>query len=200
LWRPILGQPNARICSLAGDESGYKRSLGTYTPEIALQTVEVAQIGAVVVHVVQTAPLRAVTLDFDYLVPGKGWSFEATYPHGVTFQWMDSTVATILLPLATDRDMHIEFRVLYTMSPDILQSLTLRVNGQPIQLSAIRDPGGAALIQGIIPRSTLESNSRHTLLTFGVNHTLIPEFVLANSDDPRTLALAFDWLHIETQP
>ena len=151
-------------------------------------------------HRVQFAPLQYITLDFDQFVPGKGWNLEETNPDGVTFQWTDSTDATILLPLGTGHDMHIVFRILYAMSADILQSLTLRVNDQPILLSSTNDPGGATIFQGTIPQSALEANSHYTILAFHINRTLIPQFVFPNSDDGRALGLAFDWLRIVRQP
>jgi hypothetical protein len=196
LWRPRLDWPDARICSLAGDETNFKRYVSTYSPEIALLTVEVARVGDIVVHRVQQARLQAITLDFDDLVPGKGWSPEETYYNGVTFRWMDSLDATILLPLATDRDASIDFRVLYTMSPDILRSLTLRVNDQPIPLSASNEPDGGTIFHGTIPQSALAADARTTILDFHINRTLIPKLVLPYSEDPRSLGLALDWLVI----
>jgi hypothetical protein len=200
LWRPILERPDTRVCSLYGDEAGYRRSLNAYTPEIALQMMQVEQFGRVIVYQVQHSPLKLVDFDFEIPPPGQGWSVEAAYPSGVTFEWMDSTQATILLPLSNDCDMRIEFRVLYAMAPDILESLTLRVNNRPIQLSTTKDREGGTVFQGVIPQSTLEANSNYTLLSFHISRLLIPQFVLQNSNDARTLGLAFDWLRIQRQP
>jgi hypothetical protein len=83
------------------------------------------------------------------------------------------------------------------MAPDILQSLTLYVNNQPIQLNSTSDGGGGKLFQGIIPESTLAANTRSTVLTFHINRTLVPELVIPGSSDSRSLGLAFDWLNIK---
>lgn len=200
LWRPILDQPGVRICSLVGDEDGFNRSISTYAPEIALQTVPTTKIGQVIVHRIRIKPLQSVTLEFDQLLPGKGWSFGEVGPTGETFQWMDNTEATIILPLMTDRDVSVEFRILHIMSPDILQSLTLFVNGQSVELTRRHDPEGAPIFIGVIPKAVIVSDSRFTILTFRVSHTLIPHLIFPNSDDIRTLGLAFDWLRIERQP
>lgn len=200
LWRPILERPDARLCSLASDDASYRRYLNTYASEIALQTIPAAEYGRVIVHQVRPFLLRSVTLEFDSPLPGKGWSYQEVSPWGDSFTWMDAPDATIFLPLTRDSDFDLEFRANMAMAPDILESLTLKVNDQPVQLNSTADPGGGTVFQGIISQASLSTGSGATMLSFHIRRTLIPQFTLPYSDDPRTLGLAFDWLRVESRP
>jgi hypothetical protein len=201
LWRPVLNRANARICSLSTDEVGYRRYLVLYAPEVAYKTIPTAQIGEVVVHQVQDVqPLESITLDFDSPAPGNGWSYPEISPSGETFLWTSLPTATLFLPLATDHDALLEFRVIMAMASDLLDGLTLSVNDEPIELVSVRDDAGAGIFHGTITRSILAAGSKPVVLTFHIDRTLIPVFVLPNSDDLRTLGLAFDWLHIQAGP
>jgi len=200
IWQPILDRSDTRLCSLAGNDGGYKQSLSFYAPEIALQTLPIAQTEAVVVHQIHRSSMHSVALDFDQLVPGIGWSYGEATPNGETFQWMDTTNATIFLPLAMDRDLWIEFRVLYTMSPEILDSLTISVNGQFVALSQLPDTRGDLIFSARIPTAVIMASPGLAILTLHISRTIIPHFAFTNSDDMRSLGLAFDWLRIEAQP
>ncbi len=199
LWRPILERPNVNICSISGDEVNYQLYLGIHAPEFALQTIPAAQVGRIISHRVRITRMQSVTVDFDSPPPGKGWSYQETTATGETFTWNTAAITTLYFPLATDGNANLEFRVVMTMAPDILQSLTLQVNGQPIELNSTNEPQGGTIFRGTIPQSVLAANERTTVFSFHINHSLIPQFILPDSDDPRTLGLAFDWLRIERQ-
>jgi hypothetical protein len=200
LWRPILEQPNVKICSISGDEKNYQLYLGNYAPEFAMQTIPIAQIGHVILHQVRFRRVQSLILDFDSPPPGKGWSYQETTPGGETFTWTTPPITTLSLPLATHQTADLEFRVVMTMAPDILENLVLHVNGQPIQLSSTSDPDGGTVFTGTIPQSVLAADERTTLFSFEISRSLIPQFTNPGSDDPRPLGLAFDWLRIEGQP
>jgi hypothetical protein len=197
LWRPILDRPGARLCSLAGDDAGYQQYLNRYAPDLAFQTVPVARLENVIVHAIDRTPLRYVRHEFDTPAPGEGWSpwLEST-PAGETFQWMDATTATVLLPLAADRDVWLEFRVIHSMAPEILRSLTVSANDRPVSLVPGPEPGGGTIFRGLILRQTLAAAAGPTEITFRISHTLIPRQILPDSDDDRTLGLALDWLQV----
>lgn len=143
----------------------------------------------------ETLPLvQSVVLEFDTEkpAPGLGWWFPEA-----SFQWTTNEVATLNLPLATDRSYAIEFRIVASMAPDILDSLTLSVNGEPITLTHHQDAVGVTIFYGTIPRSALGSaaNTTMTSLEFAVNRVVSPQS-LGISEDVRTLGIAFDWLRI----
>lgn len=196
LWRPILDRPDVRLCSFVGDEAWFKRNLSIYAPDIALQTERAGQIDQVVIHRISNVTFESVTLEFDDLAPGRGWSAGEIGPNGETFQWMESTEATIVLPLASEHALQIEFRIINAMSSEILQSLRVTINDQPVDLDQRRDASGATIYGGVIPHSALAADARRAVVAFHVNRTLVPAFALSNSGDPRTLAIAFDWLRL----
>jgi hypothetical protein len=197
MWQPRLDWPDVNVCGLTGDKWGMQSGLQYYAPDIMLFLVEPQQFGEITVYHIGNPRLPRLSLNFDSPTPGDGWALERTLNDGPTFQWMAATASTLYLPLAIDHSLHIEFRVIFAMAPDILQSLTLYVNNQPIQLNSTSDGGGGKLFQGIIPESTLAANTRSTVLTFHINRTLVPELVIPGSSDSRSLGLAFDWLNIK---
>lgn len=199
LWRPRLSWPEAKLCSFADDEMGLREALGTYAPELALLTVKTAQFGNVVTHEIRSSHFSSLAMDFNLAAPGSGWGAPELSPTNETFIWMNAAESALILPLDTAHDLNLEFRILYTMAPDITQSLTLAANGQPIPLTSQTDDKGGVIFSSLLPQSTLALAPAQTHLIFHVNRTLIPLFAIPNSLDTRPLALAFDWLKIDRQ-
>ncbi len=80
------------------------------------------------------------------------------------------------------------------MSPDILQSLNVRVNNYELALTAT--PGGHddTLYQGNIPRAWLGNDL--TQFTFQVASTMTPQ-ATSGPSDARSLGMAFDWMQLD---
>jgi hypothetical protein len=130
-------------------------------------------------------------LDFDFnqALSGSGWHLrEGRDP---AFRWTGpGTTSTIDLPLAIDQDLTLEFCVINTLAPDILQSLTLQVGDRPIPLGVLYSHG-ITLFQAIIPRAALISTAPFTRLTFQVNRTISPQNLNPHDPDRRPVGLAF---------
>lgn len=75
--------------------------------------------------------LSEVELTFDQAIFGDGWYERQFDPHNnLTWRWTGpSTVSTLDLPLADDRDLRISVRILKVADAALLKNLIVRVNG-----------------------------------------------------------------------
>ena len=112
---------------------------------------------------------------------------------------MTSPSASIRTRLRAGNDYEVTFRVTMGIAPDVLASLHLDVNGQPIVLAGAQDPDGAWIFRGSLPGAIVARDDRKTTLQFSVNRVVTPKSLGIN-EDTRTLAIQFDWLRIEPQP
>ncbi len=130
----------------------------------------------------------SVRFEFDRLIPGTGWS-STEMGNSITFAWMNSKTATLRLNVNTDQALELEAHVNLSMSDQILQSLTMKVNGQqfPLKLSSNTAP---ANFTALIPKGILATHSGYVQLEFNISKTQIPD------GDRRTLGLAFDWIKL----
>jgi hypothetical protein len=136
---------------------------------------------------------------FDQAFEGLNWHLPEISPELGFIRWSGpGTQSTLDFPLAHHNDLLIQFRILTALAPDILESLRLTVNDQPIRLSRRPDPAGAGAIifQGRIPRATLQRRPGFTRLAFEVNRTLSPQTLDPHSPDERRLGVLFNWIDI----
>lgn len=137
----------------------------------------------------------AITWEFDTVAPGTGWQYPETAGGGeITFEWTSAPEATLHLPLVVRSALQIEFRVLDGIQPDVLDSLTLEVNGIPIPLKISRE-SGQIIYSGTIPEPAPTEDGQ-LVLTFRTNRTASPQ-ELGISADARQLGVRFDWLRIK---
>jgi tRNA (mo5U34)-methyltransferase len=145
----------------------------------------------------RTALGQQLQLQFDQAPLGSGWHPPTLLAeHGATCWTGPETRSTLNISLTLDRDLTIRFRVLMALAPDILDSLKLSVNDQPIPLSHHTDPVGATIFEGRLPPATLQPSSSLTRLVFEVNRTLAPSEVDAQNPDERPLGVLFNWIEI----
>ena len=142
----------------------------------------------------RTARLR---FEFDQAQPGLEWQGVEHDPRHGTFQWSGpATSSSLRLPLVNDRDLEITFRVLHWLAPDVVDSLRLEVNGEPVALTRRTDESGAALFVGRLPAAALALSSGAPRLTFRVSRTVSPADLDPASGDRRRLGLAFNWIEV----
>jgi len=143
--------------------------------------------------------LSSIDYDFGKVLYGSGWQEREIHPDSkVIFRWTGpDTKSLIDFPLKQNRDLRIQFHVLDSMSPDILNSLQLKVNDTPIEIKKSKRiiHKSKAPFEGIIPASVL-NNTNYTRLTFQVNRTVSPKSTNPDSTDDRKMGLAFDWVKI----
>ncbi len=132
---------------------------------------------------------------------GSGWQRRERSLELGGFRWMGpGTIATLDLPLQInpETDLVIEFRVLHThlVAPDILNSLTVSVNGQPIVLDILHNDQGSRFYHGFIPSAVLKSDRVFTEFTFQVCRTASLQELFPDNPDARILGLAFNYMQV----
>ena len=143
-------------------------------------------------------PLRSLHFKFDQALQGTQWHLVEISPEHGPFRWSGpGPKSTLDFPLARDTDLLIKFRILMTLAPDVLESLRLTVNDQPIPLSRHSDATGALILTGRIPRAAIAGDKPFVRLQFEINRTIVPQTLDPNSPDTRQLGCAFNWLQIE---
>jgi len=144
--------------------------------------------------------VSVINYDFSKGIDGSGWYNREFLPDKkMVFRWTGpETKSVIDFPLKQNRDLRIQFHVLDSMSPDILNSLQLKVNDTLIEIKKSKRiiHKSKAPFEGTIPASALKSKNNFTRLTFEVNRTIAPKSIDPKSKDDRKLGLAFDWIKI----
>ncbi|MHB8748710.1 MAG: hypothetical protein ACYDBJ_05930 [Aggregatilineales bacterium] len=145
----------------------------------------------------QISPTRSVTLDIPYLSLNVAEQFQDPFiGDGWSGAWTAAKTATVNVWLAPISDYQITFRVTWSLLPEILKSLTMSVNGQPIALSTTPDVNGGTIFTGIIPQATIALDPTNTLLAFHTDKVVSPKSIGMNTDE-RLLGVWIDWLHID---
>lgn len=160
-------------------------------PERTLTALSVCWPPSKCEHLTLQEPQDSFLFEFDRIINGFGWEFPNFDP---TQLWMTNKIATIRTWLTADQDMPIQFKITITVDPDILDSLQLTVNGDPVELTYETRADGY-YFTGIIPQSALLRDPTSTTLVFSVSHLAIPAEVGLGADE-RHLALLFDSLAI----
>ena len=140
----------------------------------------------------------SIEYDFRQRFTGSGWYYRENYnASGIIFRWTGpDTTSVIDLPLAKDKDLQIEFRVLMCLSENILQSLNLHVNDYPVDIRILYCNEGRTIFTGVIPKSVLQNEKPYTRLAFNVSHTISPNSIDPSSNDMRLLGVAIDYIKI----
>ncbi|MGJ3247444.1 MAG: hypothetical protein ACFE0I_15400 [Elainellaceae cyanobacterium] len=148
---------------------------------------------------------KTSTLDFDVSQPmsGSGWHRRNGPHNGLrgnanSFRWTGpGTLSTLDFPLVARSDLLIRVHISNAIAPDVLESLSLRVNDQPIILDTFFRRGLTTVFQGRIPQSVVTTSDRPmTRLTFEVNRTDSPQAINPNSPDRRFVGVALSRLQI----
>ncbi len=150
----------------------------------------------VAVYEVKGEPLHSLDFDFNLPAAGTGWYAPTRDYSGATHQWTNAETATIELYLLSENDLRIAFRILRGMRPELVDSLSLSVNGRPIPLTMRRDEAGAYVFEGMIPASILGDWPDITQLAFHTGGVAPPAILEVDADTPR-FGLLFDWLSIQ---
>lgn len=143
---------------------------------------------------------RATTMRyvFDQVLPGLEWHDLEEHPEYGPVQWSGpGTKSTLHLPLANDQDLAITIRVTNVLVWDVLASLQLAVNDEPVAIVHRLEFDNVYLFEGRIPAATLAKSPGRSKLTFAVNRTLSPRDVDPSADDTRRLGLQFNWIAVE---
>jgi hypothetical protein len=144
------------------------------------------------------------SLDYSFLqsMSGTGWhrlngAYSGLQCTSTPFRWTGpGTESTLDFPLVTDADLIIKFRLVNAVTPDVLASLTLKVNDHPVPLTTQFRQGNITVFQGVISQTILTGDRSFTRLTFNVNRTVSLQTVYSESPDQRVVGLAFHRIQI----
>jgi hypothetical protein len=151
-------------------------------------------------------PADALLYDFSQPLRGMGWQRREYPPQNApTYRWTGpNTLSTLDLPLnaAVDTDLFVEFRIVSTLATaaDIINSLTLEVNQQPVSLHVLHDDKGVKLLQGVVFKDTLNRNHPFAELTFRVNRTTSLNAVNPFDPDTRQVGVALNMVQVYPIP
>lgn len=148
-----------------------------------------------VYRVIAPPPVDAPVLrfDFDEFVPGDGWYAPERTGDGVTFAWMQTPEATVVLPpLTADQPRIFRAQLFSAADPSLLTSLRLFVNGQPVNLRA-QQSGGMTTLLGNISQAAFAGDRLELRL---VTLPFASPVERRTGSDWRNLGIAFDWIEI----
>lgn len=135
-----------------------------------------------------TQPTTAYRQDFDGIVCGTGWHQPESF-EGVTYTWMASEQATVRTLLDDSQDYMFTVNVFASAAPNILPSLKLVVNDEPLTLQPTGNMSEYAID---IPKELIQKNPYTTHIALQVDEVVSP-----SESDPRLLGVAIDSIRIE---
>jgi hypothetical protein len=104
---------------------------------------------------------------------GRGWRAPEPDAGGGTFRWSLIVEPTVSVNLAHAVDLALEFHITMWLDRDVVDSLTLSLNGTMIPLTYEPAQPAGRLYHAVLPREVLARSSTHTNLVFHVNR-LVP--------------------------
>ncbi len=136
---------------------------------------------------------NSINYNFSQAIHGSGWhAREFRSYNGTAFRWTGPTnLSTIDFAISTNNDARIRFSTISQATPDIGNSIKLKVNDTPVSIQLIYRNVNRMIFEGIVEKRILERNTNYTRLTFEVNRT-----TKASPADDRLIGIALDWISI----
>jgi Sulfotransferase family len=142
-----------------------------------------------------------IQFNFRLVPPGAGWYVGELHPIHGYIRWSGpSKESSLRFNLKCGVDYNVRVRIVNTVTADILESISMRVNEVPLTLvrSSVEDPDHY-IFEGIIPRSAVERNNGSTQIDFIVDRTVRPMDIDPLSTDKRALGICYNLLEITPQ-
>ncbi len=138
----------------------------------------------------------AVFFDFRRVNPGRGWHVGEVHPVYGVIRWSGSApVSHLEFPILAKTDLIARFRIVNAAAPDILESLSVEVNGEKIHLIRRHEKNGW-LFEGYIPLAVVQRSPEMLYLKFSISRTVRLGNNTTGEQDERSLGLCYHWLHI----
>ncbi|MCB0207983.1 MAG: sulfotransferase family 2 domain-containing protein [Anaerolineae bacterium] len=144
----------------------------------------------------RTNPTQNINYRFDQAIPGRGWHLPEYHPKFGPYRWSGpQRYSTVDFVLDDNADLYITLSIAAAVSQEVLESLKLLVNEQPIGLAMEQKDDSSYNFRGVIPKAVI---SRHPVcrLVFEVAKTIAPSQLDAAHDDDRRLGVAVCGLKI----
>lgn len=131
-------------------------------------------------------------------IAGANWHSREGLDKGcTTFRWTGpGTTSTLHLPLKAEEDLRVQIYLVRAIAPDVLQSLSLSVQGNGIPLQLLTAWETHTVFQGVIPKALLASPPTLTRLEIRVNRTESMQTIAPHSPDQRRVGLAVSHLYL----
>ncbi|MGF1514704.1 MAG: sulfotransferase family 2 domain-containing protein [Elainellaceae cyanobacterium] len=141
-------------------------------------------------------PVAQLTFTFDQGFSGSGWhGWEGEERH-LPFRWTGpGPTSTLDFPPLVPNDYAIEIRVINAVTPEMLSTLQLRVDGTMLHLFTLYCDEDTAILRGTIPKAAI-LDAPFTRLTFQVSHTQSLQSVDPSVPDRRRVGVALDLVQV----
>lgn len=141
------------------------------------------------------------SFDYSFCNPlwGTGWQRRECPENALAYRWTGSeTISTLDLPVKSDADLLIEFRLICNLATaaDILESLSLKVNHHAIPYTVIHADDSMKLCQGRVARSQLAADRPFQQVTFTVDRVTSFTEVDPRNPDKRKVGVALNYIHL----
>lgn len=154
--------------------------------------------------------VQSYVYDFDQPLMGMGWQRRECPEKMPTYRWTGpGTRSTLDLPVRASADKSkgksdkdkaflLEFRTLCNeITPaDILNSLSVKVNGQPIVIQTLLGDQGTRFFQGEVPPGVVSDSQPFTRLEFEVDRVTSLNELNPLDPDTRPVGLAFNFVQL----
>lgn len=142
-----------------------------------------------------------ISYDFCEPLRGTGWHRREYLNSQSSYRWIGpEPIATLDFPLSTTDDVVVEIKTICNeaIPSDVAESLTLEVNGHPVDLVVLYSDRGSGIrwFRAMISKSVLENGKVFSQFTFRVNRVVSFTAVNPLNPDPRSVGLAINSLKI----
>jgi hypothetical protein len=147
-------------------------------------------------------PSSTLLYDFGQALRGTGWQRRECPPSGPpAYRWTGpDTVSTLDLPqiAAPKGDCLLEFRVIATQATaaDILDSLSVSVNQNPVKLNTLHSDRNVRLLRGVVSPAMLKSERPFTEVKFEVDRVTSLNEVNPLDPDTRKVGVALNYVQL----
>lgn len=142
--------------------------------------------------------VQALRLEFDRKISGLNWRALEQDPVRGVFRWSGpGRCSTLDLPLASSSDVCLRFSVALAITEEVLASLVVSVNDQPVEARRYHHENGATICEAYVTKGVLALRPGCTQVRFEVSNTVMPREVIAGSEDNRLVGIALNWLEIK---
>lgn len=124
------------------------------------------------------------------------WHLEERDERFGAFRWTGPlTTSTIELPVVVDRPLEVGLHLLHVATPDLLRTLRLTVNGQPVPVRLAGTEAGTVMLHASIAPGGGGAARDHLRLALHLERTARP-CDLGPSPDRRWLGVAVNWVEV----
>jgi hypothetical protein len=146
-----------------------------------------------------TPPTQSsIRVEFDGDVADMNWYPPEKTRDGESYQWMGPEPTALLhVEISTKRPLQLTFCIYNAITANVLSTLRVRANGQPINLSKTFSKSCQFLYRGVIPSEVLARSQGPLVLGFEVSETHKPGIIMPSNNDPRKIGVSLTWLTLE---